>query len=1088
MISIKTYLLIFILFCVQISNFAQNSSSVKIFTVEDGISSNGVNCVFLDSNGYLWIGTNDGLNRYDGYEFRHYRNDPLDTNTIVNSFITSIAEGKNNELWLGTPKGISILSTNSNAILRLHKDDDYSKNGFNFVFKLKSDKKGNIWVLYRDRLEKINQISKISVVYELKTDIFSVASGNNLFDLEFDYNGVWIATKDGLQYVDFKSGLLLQYLSETNNDKSLSDNEIRAILKDKNGSVWVGTSSGLNKFNYRKKEFEKFNFSQVDIRANVINDIFEDKNLNKWLATDAGLFKFVEEKGTITPILDNFNTLGYLSRPVQIIQDSSSVFWVATGQGLMKINKFDTKISLVNSILVNNQILPNVNFKSIYTIQGKIIIGTLYSGLIVMDTNTHKNTLFNNRNSELSDNSIHSITKDSANDFWLGTSKGVFVLDSDCSKIEKRNEGEPSLFQKLQQQYINHIFVDSSNIIWISTNRGLFRIFNGKITEYKHKHNDANSLCSDIVFTTCEDISGNMWIGTIDGLDKLNVEKMQFIHYKKTINDQNSLLNNTIISLYKDSYNHIWVGTSAGLNKYNRQKNHFEIINNNDVTGFSYIYGIAEDNHKNLWISSNSNVIKLNLRKYTIKVFDAYDGISASHLNIGCIFYSKSGEIFLGGENGLSIFNPDSVKENLTQPRIKFTKVERIGKEQQFFEYLISDTIFINYNDLITKIYFSSLEFTRPEKNIYKYFLEGYQESWLSVGNQNYAQFSQLPEGIYTLYVKGSNSDKIFNEIPAKITIVVSPHFLYSKRAYLAYIFLLVVIIFSIVLVRHRIRKRSIVMLKEKEKANTEIARQKEELSIKNTNITDSINYAKRILDAMMPTTKALNKYISQSFILYLPKDIVSGDFFWISEKNGKVFIAVVDCTGHGIPGAFMSIIGLELLRNILYEQGEERPDRILQDLHEGVIKTFGEDNDGLIKDGMDISFCVVDKNRRVMEYAGAIHPLYLVRDNNIFEIDGDRVSLGMKLQGEFQFKKHEIELEESDVVYIFSDGYTDQFGGPQGKKYKHRRFRHLILSIYKLNFTRQFNVFQNTFEQWKGEMEQVDDILVIGFKPLSDM
>jgi len=272
---------------------------------------------------------------------------------------------------------------------------------------------------------------------------------------------------------------------------------------------------------------------------------------------------------------------------------------------------------------------------------------------------------------------------------------------------------------------------------------------------------------------------------------------------------------------------------------------------------------------------------------------------------------------------------------------------------------------------------------------------------------------------------------------------------------------------------------------KQKEITSIEVAKQKEELTIKNKNITDSINYARRIQLAMIPSVRFFNNIFKESFIFFKPKDIVSGDFFWITEKKDKVFVAAVDCTGHGVPGAFMSIIGIELLRKLVNSQGIEEPSEVLNELNRNFAEIFKDVENITLRDGMDVAFCIIDRASMILEFAGAFNPLYLIRDNKITEIKGDRFSVGLEdyENGVQSFTNHHIQLHKNDMIYIFTDGYSDQFGGPEGKKFKYRRFRHLLLSIHRLPLPEQREQLERSMEEWKGENDQVDDILVIGMK-----
>ena len=283
-------------------------------------------------------------------------------------------------------------------------------------------------------------------------------------------------------------------------------------------------------------------------------------------------------------------------------------------------------------------------------------------------------------------------------------------------------------------------------------------------------------------------------------------------------------------------------------------------------------------------------------------------------------------------------------------------------------------------------------------------------------------------------------------------------------------------------------------MLEDKVAQRTaEVVRQKAEIELQSQKIevfykqvTDSIRYAKRIQEAILPPDSFVKRLLPDSFVLYKPKDIVSGDFYWFDELNGKAMFAAVDCTGHGVPGAFMSIVGYNLLKQIISKHQNTQPAFILDELSKGVSETLHQRNfeESTSKDGMDITLCSYDSKERELEFAGAFNPLFIVRDNEIMEIKGNKFPIGIFLEKESKkFTNHKMKVKKGDVLYIFSDGYADQFGGAKGKKFMQSQFRNLLFDIHKKPMPEQRRILDQTIEHWRGNEDQVDDILVIGMR-----
>jgi serine phosphatase RsbU (regulator of sigma subunit) len=309
-----------------------------------------------------------------------------------------------------------------------------------------------------------------------------------------------------------------------------------------------------------------------------------------------------------------------------------------------------------------------------------------------------------------------------------------------------------------------------------------------------------------------------------------------------------------------------------------------------------------------------------------------------------------------------------------------------------------------------------------------------------------------------------------------------------SASPYQLILYSALVIAFVYLLVRSQTRRliKTRKLLKEKEQALELVEVQKIELEIRGKDLTDSLIYAQRIQEALLPSEGYFRKHFEESFIFFKPKDIVSGDFYWIGEKGDKIFVVAADCTGHGVPGALMSMIGLEIIEKTINEDNIETPSQILAVLNKGLERTFSrEKNIGtIIRDGMDIGLCIIDKNRGKIIYAGAFFPLYLIRNNSLIEIKGDKIIIGMNPDGR-AYTDHELDLIEDDMLYIFSDGYVDQFGGSENKKFMYRRFRYLLMTIHRFPVNDQKSILDENIKTWMDKNVQVDDILVIGFRPV---
>ena len=768
------------------------------------------------------------------------------------------------------------------------------------------------------------------------------------------------------------------------------------------------------------------------------------------------------------------------------------MLWIGSFQGLIKIDQKPFKFNLYRKDTELNLDFGSNNIASLYKEdENKIWVGTWGAGLSILNRKTNQITQYNTRNKsssfQLSDDNVLVIYPDSKERVWVGTSNGLYRYNKKdgvlklCPVIEKTNG-----LNFLKQNRIYCIKESLNGTLWIGARHGLYNLnpATNQLITYFNLQSDSSEFSINTVYCVVEE-KDNLWIGTDRGLVKLNLTTNKFKLYTTASKNVNKRISsNFVFSLLFDSYGTLWAGTTSGLDEYNEFKDEFTIYTEEQGLPNNLIYSILEGKEGNIWLSTNRGLVKFNRAENTFNGFDLADGLQSYEYNIGSSCKSLDNEMFFGGINGFNSFYPEAIIMNQSIPNIVITSFELITKKGVKHIYIDGDkSIDVSYNTNMFNIEFAALDFTFPQKNNYAYQISssGEQGEWVMIGKRHIASFSNLPAGEYTFRVKGSNNDNIWNTRGASIIIVIESPWWRTKLAFVLYGIFTILSVYLWYLYRTRTLRHTNKILREKEQASLIVARQKEELIIKNKSITDSINYAKRIQESLMPSEKLFKRLLPQSFVYHRPKDIVSGDFYWVNERKGKVFVAAVDCTGHGVPGAFMSILGFELFRRITHE-GKEDPAEILNAINKEFIDFFNDQENISLRDGMDITICVFDKKNFQLEFAGAINPIYVIRNNKINEIKGDRFSISLYQDIEKQsFKKYVFNLEKNDVVYMFSDGYADQFGGPEGKKYKYRRFRHLLLNIHKLPLEEQKAFLDESIENWKGNLEQVDDILIIG-------
>ncbi len=1083
------------------STFDSKLPEAELFTIENGISQSRVNISFSDSYGYLWIGTSDGLNRYDGYKFDIYKHISYDSTSITQNFIRCIAEDKNSNLWIGTDYGLNCYDRNSGKFRQyIHNLDDSSSVSGNQILSVYADKKGYIWIKTEKFLDRLDPNTDSILQFRHYVNSFNNNPDIHNCPIVEDKNGLlWFGSNDGLFSFDRDNSNFTHFFYDPESSESLSNNEVLSIYEDKNGELWVGTKNGLNKFDRLRRSFRRYLYSEVikeNSLPNAINTIVEDPEGLLWIGTNKGLILFDKRKSVPVYLSSLFINKSSFSvgTVTGLLIDKSEIIWMSGFQGLFKIDTKPKKFAVYNSSFNSYPSLSGDMISCILKETSDLIwVGIWESGLNILNRKTGVVERYYSASQDparrITSDKVRCILKDHTGTIWLGAINGLDIFDDATRTFIPFQIKYPSVSSRiLNNRRIICMNEDKNGDVWIGTDKGVLR-FQRKfkqIISYNKIYRNNVTAEMGFVYSLVSDMDNKIWIGTENGLNCYDQDKDVFYRYDETGRKQD-LSSGIIYSLHIDSHNTLWVGTASGLNRYNSRDDNFDVFTGENGLPNDLINAILEDDNNCLWLSTNKGLSKYDIGKNEFSNYDITEGLQSFEFNHSAARKAEDGEMFFGGISGFNSFYPDKLPLNPYIPEIVITSFEIIDNKGFKHDYSRGDHTpwEVRYNQSFI-VRFAALDFTLPASNTFEYSmqLKGNEEQWIPIGTQYSVTFLNLPPGEYVLRIRGSNNDRVWNRKGTEITIISSAPFWRTKTALYFYLLLTVFLVYSLIQFRTQSLRKSNRILRDKDIAAKEISRQKDMLSLRNKNIEDSLNYAQRIQKAMLTTPKQFRSILPNSFILHKPKDIVSGDFYWISEQDDKIFVAAADCTGHGVPGAFMSLISFELFRKIIKTLHIYNPAEILNTVNNNFEEIFGNIEDITIRDGMDLSFCVLDKSMEKLEFSGAFNPLYIVRDNNLIELKSDHFSIGADIESDSPpkiFTNHTFKLKPNDVIYMFSDGYADQFGGPEGKKYKYRRFRHLLLNIHQLPIDKQKIFIDENIEEWRGNNEQVDDILVIG-------
>jgi serine phosphatase RsbU (regulator of sigma subunit)/ligand-binding sensor domain-containing protein len=605
---------------------------------------------------------------------------------------------------------------------------------------------------------------------------------------------------------------------------------------------------------------------------------------------------------------------------------------------------------------------------------------------------------------------------------------------------------------------------------------------------------------NEVVINITEDDMGNLWYSTVQK-GVFEIKKPVFKDHK-IFNPEihrytKGLLDGVVVKISKINGELVFLSNN-GVYKFNTQDSTFELfqafgkeINHPQST----IFGLTQDNFRNLWTividdSTNTTLTSVFYSKLNAEKTYHSQKIFAIENELVNDFYPDTKNItWFGGTYGLSKADAARFGNRLPEYNTYITTV-LTNQDTAFGGYYFTEngvslkqpesyvkTFDYKFNSFT--FYFSAASPNDLKSLKYSWYMEGYEneKSWTPWTDKTYKEYTNLYEGDYTFHVRAMD---VYGNVSHEATysFSINPPWYRTIWAFIGYILFFVAFVWGAIRVSTRSLKR---IIKE---ATAEIQQQKDELEEKNRNIIDSIRYAQRIQEAVIPSESQFKQVFKDSFILWRPRDIVSGDFYWMMRRDNQVFVTAADCTGHGVPGAFMSIMGISFLNQITGLTETQNAADALNMLRHNVITSLNkEGSETATKDGMDIALCIIDFENMKMDYAGAYNPAYIIRNGELIEIKADRMPIGVHERDNVPFTNKTTELREGDLIYLFSDGYIDQFGGPKGKKFMSKRFKRLLLEIYSLPMEQQKEKLWQTIIEWRGDIEQVDDIIILGIR-----
>ncbi|WP_375560825.1 SpoIIE family protein phosphatase [Bernardetia sp. OM2101] len=1051
----------------------------RVFGIKDGLNSNLLSSIVEDSEGNIWIlSQNKNISKYDGKTFTSF---PELNGTMSLGGTLSIDKWQN--VWVLTNgagvNNILYWKPKNEEKFREYKQANLGNLPSTTLF-LRHTSQFETYLVHQGKILQFNGKKFEEIIYPQTFVVDSLSQRKNLFLAHQDQN---------------KN----HWLWATDPNTGVAD---------------------LVFFNTTTRSYDKIDFSKCPIPTGTP---LPNRGWLVHVASDNKLYVIAFGINTIFVFDKNHNYIksygtangftGIMGGSGVIFEDKYGILWVGTrGNGLVQ--------------------LPNerfTNFTPQDGLQGKMIFGfgedeknRVWLGSSVGGITLYKDKVFQ---SVISSNTtfgrISTFWYKNKDTVYAGTGTGVLEIAENTSKNTFTTKAINQKFGIPVGAFVRNL-VEIDNILWVCTqfNGTVAYDLQGDSIKYTFAKNELDATA---VIDVKKDSKGNYWFATFAGLVKWDANGTEASNFKR-FTQKDGLGDNLLLQLYIDKKDIIWIiAYSGGLNRFDGKE--FTVYQTPQGLSSDIIYSILPVKNKldQFWIGTQRGLNKAYFRNdgklMRVEKYGKEEGFFGDESNGKAIFEDSKGNIWVGHLNGVT--KCDFSQEQKAIPPKTFISETNLSLTQTNW----TDSVYINNFDSLSAWHnlpqnlelsadqntlnfnFYSANFSNPNDIQYQWWLEGLNKDWLIPTEKMEATYSNLSPKKYIFHVRSRIGEGGEWGEESTFEFRIRPYWHQTWAARILGLFLLLGVVFGLIKWRtssleasrkrlsRLVEERTVEVVKrnneildknqELEAQQTQLANAYNDIQEKNKNITASINYAKRIQDAMLPSDERIKTVLEECFVFYKPRDIVSGDFYWIAEVENKTIIAAVDCTGHGVPGAFMSVIGSNLLYEIIESQRILSPAKILDALNENVRRHLNQDQTNN-RDGMDMSICVIDKATQVLTFAGAKNPLLHIHDNKVEIIKGDRFPIGgFDKHGQKAFKEHTIIPREDSVFYIYSDGFQDQFGGLEGRKYMSRRFQNYLQSISSLSIKKQKNKLAQEFQDWKesGKEHQIDDVLVIGFR-----